>query len=154
MKSSKDRLIQLIAIFKLLKAGLLIGLGVGAFRVLHKDLAGAMEHVVETLRLDPGNRFIDAALAKVSSLNPGQVKKLGVGSFLYAGVFLTEGIGLWLLKPWAEWFTTIITGSLVPVEIYEIHRHPSWAKVGVLVVNLAIVAYLIFRIRHRRSKFR
>lgn len=147
MKSSDDRLLRLIAAFKLLKAGLLIALGVGAFKLLHKDVAQAIEHVIEALRLDPANHFIDAAVAKASNLNPEQIKKLGVGSFIYAGLFLTEGTGLWLLKRWAEWLTVIITGSLVPLEIYEIHRHPTPAKVVVLALNVAIVVYLIFRIR-------
>jgi len=57
---------------------------------------------------------------------------------------------LWLLKPWGEWVTVIITGSLVPVEIYEIYRHLSGLKVAVLVVNVATVAYLIYRIRQRK----
>ena|SRR5438477_7465611 len=150
-KSSHDRLLRLIAAFKLLKAGLLIALGVGAFRLLHKDIADVAEHWIEALRLDPANRFVDAALAKASHLNRGQIKKLGLGSFIYAALFLTEGLGLWLLKPWAEWLTVIITGSLVPIEIYEILRHPSAVKVGVLAVNVAIVAYLIYRIRSRRK---
>jgi uncharacterized membrane protein (DUF2068 family) len=147
MKSSDDRLLRLIAAFKLLKAGLLIALGVGAFKLLHKDMAQAIEHVIEALRLDPANHFIDAAVAKASNLSPEQIKKLGVGSFIYAGLFLTEGVGLWLLKRWAEWLTVIITSSLVPLEIYEIHRHPTPAKVVVLALNVAIVVYLIFRIR-------
>ena len=147
MKSSDDRLLRLIAAFKLLKAGLLIALGVGAFKLLHKDVAQAIEHVIEALRLDPANHFIDAAVAKASNLSPEQIKKLGVGSFIYAGLFLTEGVGLWLLKRWAEWLTVIITSSLVPLEIYEIHRHPTPAKVVVLALNVAIVVYLIFRIR-------
>jgi len=147
MKSSGDRLLRLIAAFKLLKAGLLIALGVGAFKLLHKDVAQAIEHVIEALRLDPANHFIDAAVAKASNLSAEQIKKLGVGSFIYAGLFLTEGVGLWLLKRWAEWLTVIITSSLVPLEIYEIHRHPTPAKVVVLALNVAIVVYLIFRIR-------
>jgi len=147
MKSSDDRLLRLIAAFKLLKAGLLIALGVGAFKLLHKDVAQAIEHVIEALRLDPANHFIDAAVAKASNLSAEQIKKLGVGSFIYAGLFLTEGVGLWLLKRWAEWLTVIITSSLVPLEIYEIHRHPTPAKVVVLALNVAIVVYLIFRIR-------
>ena len=75
------------------------------------------------------------------------VRDLIAGSFLYGGLFLTEGIGLWLLKRWAMWFTVIITGSFLPVEIYELARHPSGGKVGVLVINMAVVAYLIRRIR-------
>jgi uncharacterized membrane protein (DUF2068 family) len=151
MKSSDDRVIRLIAVFKLFKAGLLIALGVGAFKLLHQDVAGVVEHWVEALKLDPGNHFIDVVLTKASNVNPGQVKKLGLGSFIYAGLFLTEGIGLWLLKRWAEWLTVIITSSLIPIELFEIHRHPTWAKVGILVVNVAIVVYLISRIRRPQS---
>jgi len=68
---------------------------------------------------------------------------------LYAGFFLAEGTGLWLRKRWGEWLTVIITGSLLPVEVYEIYRHPRPVKVMVLVVNLAIVAYLIHHIRSK-----
>lgn len=142
---------RVIAAFKLLKAGLLIALGVGAFKILHKDKAALVEHWIEAFRLDPANRFVDAAIAKASNLGPEQIKKLGLGSFLYAGLFLIEGVGLWLLKPWAEWVTVTITSSLVPIEIYEIYRHPSAMKVGVLAINVAIVVYLIYHIRSRRS---
>ena len=130
---------------------MLIALGVGVFRLLHKDVGGIVEHWVEALRLDPGNRFVDAVLAKASNLRPEQIKKLGLGSFLYAVLFLAEGTGLWLEKRWGEWLTVIITGSLVPVEIYEIYRHPSAVKVAVLAINVAIVGYLIYRIRSKAA---
>src|SRR5277367_4861633 len=135
MKSSDDGLLRLIAVFKFFKAALLIALGVGLFRLLHKDIGGVLEHWCEALRLDPGSHFVNVALARATRVSPGQIRKLGVGSFLYAGLFIAEGTGLWLRKRWGEWLTVIITSSLVPVEIYEIHRHPSWVKVGVLVVN-------------------
>ena len=154
MKPPHDRLIRLIAVFKLVKAALLIALGIGVFQLLHKDIADLAEHWIEALRLDPANRFLDAALAKSSNLSPEQIKELGLGSFIYAGLFLIEGLGLWLLKPWAEWLTIIITSSLAPIEIYEIHRHPSSVKIGVLSLNLAIVAYLIYRLRGRRKILR
>lgn len=64
MKSSPDRLLRLIAIFKFVKAVLLVALGIGAFKLLHKDLAGVLEHWVEALRLEPGDRLIDLALGK------------------------------------------------------------------------------------------
>jgi uncharacterized membrane protein (DUF2068 family) len=149
MKTSHDRLLRLIAVFKFLKAATLIALGVGAFRLLHKDVGAIAEHWVEGLRLDPGNRFVDAALAKASNLRPEQIRNLGLGSFLYAALFLAEGTGLWLEKRWGEWLTVIITGSLIPLEGYEIYRHPSAVKVGLLVLNVAIVGYLIYRIRKK-----
>jgi uncharacterized membrane protein (DUF2068 family) len=117
---------------------------------VHKDIGEIVERWVEAVHLDPGNRFVDAALSRISNLSPAQIKKIGLGGLIYAGLFLTEGIGLWLLKPWGEWVTVIITGSLVPVEIYEIYRHPSGMKIAVLVINVATVAYLIDRIRQRK----
>ena len=151
MKSSEDRLLRLIAVFKFLKAASLIALGVGAFRLLHRDLGGVLDHWIRALRFDPGQHYLDIALAKASDVTPEQIKKVGVGSFIYAALFLTEGTGLWLRKRWAEWLTVIITSSLVPVEIYEIYRHPGWVKVVVLALNLAIVVYLIYHMRNRKD---
>ncbi len=141
----------MIAVFKFLKSAMLIALGVGAFRLLHKDVGEILEHITEAMRLDPGNRFVDAVLMKASLLRPEQIKRLGLGSFLYAALFLAEGTGLWLRKPWGEWLTVIITSSLIPVEIYVIYRHPSWVKAVVFVINIAIVGYLISQIRSRRA---
>ncbi len=141
----------MIAVFKFFKATLLIAFGVGALKLIHQNIAEFAERGIEAAGLDPGNHFLNTAIAKVANLTPEQITKLGAGSFLYAGLFLTEGIGLWLLKPWAEWLTVIITGSLVPVEIYEIHRHPGPVKWVTLAVNVAIVVYLIYHIRGRRK---
>ena len=147
MKASHARLLRLIALLKFLKATSLIALSLGAFRLLHEDLGEVAEHWVERLGLDPGKHYVMSALAKVSRLTPIEIKKLGIVGLIYAALFLTEGIGLWLLRPWGEWVTVIISGSLVPVEIYEIYRHPSATKIGVVVINVAIVIYLIRRIR-------
>ena len=68
-------------------------------------------------------------------------------AFSMRGLFLAEGTGLWLRKRWGEWLTVIITSSLVPVEIYEIHRRFGYAKIVVLALNVAIVLYLIYHMR-------
>ncbi len=140
--------LRLIAIFKFFKAALLIALSVGAFRLLHKDIGEVAEHWVMAMRLAPGNRFVEAALERASLLTPQQIRKLGLGSLLYAGLFLAEGTGLWLRKRWGEWLTVVITSTLVPVEMYEIYLHLTAVKIAVLVINVAIVGYLIHGIRH------
>jgi uncharacterized membrane protein (DUF2068 family) len=147
MKNSDTRLIRLIALFKLMKAVLLIAVGLGVLHLLHRDVAGVLAHWVKTFGLDPGDRYVERVLQKAVALTPNTIRGLGVGSFFYAGLFLTEGIGLWLVKRWAEWFTVIMTSSLVPVEIYEIYRHPTVLKVLVLIVNIAVAGFLLYRIR-------
>jgi uncharacterized membrane protein (DUF2068 family) len=150
MKSADNRVIRLIALFKLLKSALLVAVGMSALHLLHKDVASVAEHWVKLLGLDPGNRYVDRALQKIGNLTPDKIKTFGIGSFIYAGLFLTEGIGLWLVKRWAEWFSVIITSSLIPVEIYEIYRHPSLIKSLVVILNIAVVGYLVYRIRNER----
>ena len=61
----------------------------------------------------------------------------------YAVLFGIEGVGLWLGKHWAEWFTVIATGSLIPLELYETLYHFGWIKLATLVGNVAIIVYLV-----------
>ncbi len=148
MKSSHNGLIRLVAVFKLLKAALLIITGFGILKLVHSDMGTQLDNWVRMCGLDPGSHYINRAIQKTTSTSPGKIKEFGFVSFIYAGLFLTEGIGLWMEKRWAEWFTVAITSSLVPVEVYEIYRHPTPVKVVVLTLNIAIVIYLLWHIRH------
>jgi uncharacterized membrane protein (DUF2068 family) len=151
MKTSEIRMVRLIALFKLSKGVLLIALGVAALKLLHTDMASLVEGWARLLGFDQNSRFVGHALSAAAALTPNRVRDLIAGSFLYGGLFLTEGIGLWLLKRWAMWFTVIITGSFLPVEMYELARRPSAGKVALLLMNLALVGYLIRRIRDGRA---
>ncbi len=152
MTNQSPTLLRLIAIFKLVKAALLIMLAIGSLKMMHKDIGDAIQQWVEMLGINSDGRLISHAIERASALTPQKIKLLSIGSLLYAGLFITEGVGLWLLKRWAEWFTIIITSSLVPLEIYEIHRHPTPLKFAVLAINIAIVIYLIWRVRQNPSK--
>src|SRR5579864_8822225 len=114
------RLLRVIAVFKFLKAALLLALSVGVFRMLHQDLGMRLEHWVRAMHLDPGNRYIEHLLMRASHLSPVQIKRIGLAGLLYAGLFAVEGTGLWLKRRWGEWVTIVLTGMLVPVEVYEI----------------------------------
>jgi uncharacterized membrane protein (DUF2068 family) len=151
MKTSQTRVVRLIAAFKLLKGVLLVVVGVAALKLLHRDLATLVEEWAATFGIAQNSRFVGRALSTAAALTPNRVRDLIVGSFLYGGLFLTEGVGLWLLKRWAMWFTVIITGSFLPLEIYELTRRPSAGKVGILVINLVLAVYLARRIRDERS---
>jgi uncharacterized membrane protein (DUF2068 family) len=140
----------LIGLFKLAKAVALIAVGIGALRFLHRDLAASVTHWIDVLRVDPDNRFIHPIIAKLFSVTPKQLRAVSAGTFFYAALLGTEGVGLLLRKHWAEYFTIISTGALLPLEIYELAKHVTTAKIIVLVVNAAIVWYLIVRVRRRR----
>lgn len=137
----------LIALFKLLKGILLIAAGIGALKLLHKDVFETVSHWVDILRVDPDNRFIHGVISRVLLISPKQLQAASVGTFVYAALLLTEGTGLLLRKRWAEYFTIITTAGLIPLELYEIARRVTAAKTAVLMINVAIVVYLIARVR-------
>jgi uncharacterized membrane protein (DUF2068 family) len=151
MEASRDRWLTVIATFKLLKATLLVAAAIGGLKLVHKDLPAVFLHWVQFLGLDPGRKIVDETLVKASSLSPDKLKEFSIGGLVYACLFATEGTGLWLRKRWGEWLTVVITSSLVPFEIYEIYKHPTGTKVLAMIVNLAIVGYLVYRIRSRAS---
>jgi uncharacterized membrane protein (DUF2068 family) len=139
----------LIGMFKLLKALLLIAVGIGAIKFLHKDIASTVMHWTQVLRVDPDNRFVHRLMERVFRVTPKQLKELSVGTFFYAGLFATEGVGLLLRKRWAEYFTVVTTSGLIPIEIFELVRHFTAAKLVVVLVNALIVAYLVKQVRSR-----
>jgi uncharacterized membrane protein (DUF2068 family) len=151
-KAAHGRGLRLIAAFKLLKACALIAVGVGALKLLHKDVAGLVEHWINVFRVDPHNHFIDLLLTKLAILDDRRLKELSVGTFVYAGIFLVEGVGLAFRKRWAEYFTIITTSSLLPIEIYELTKRASVGRSFALAVNVAVVAYLIFELRRFPKK--
>jgi uncharacterized membrane protein (DUF2068 family) len=148
MRRKGDGLLRLIAVYKLLEVILCV---VGGFAALHLGHDGhAVEqlgHLAGRLGVGSGSRLLSRVLARVANLPPKTFLELGIGSFVYAALFAIEGVGLWLRKRWAEWFTAILTASLVPVEVYEVCRHATAGKVVVMLLNVATVVYLVVRIR-------
>jgi uncharacterized membrane protein (DUF2068 family) len=149
---SHGRGLRLIAAFKLLKGLALLALGIGALHLLHKDVAAIVERWINMFQVDPHSHYMQLLLAKLSILDDKRLKELSVGTFVYSAIFLTEGIGLALAKRWAEYLTIVSTASLLPMELYELAKHASVGKVFALVINLVVVAYLIFELRRFPKK--
>ena len=148
-KRSGSKGLILIGAYKLLEGLLLVAAGVGLIKLLHRDVAALVMHWVHVLRVDPENRFIHRLLARIFAVSPKQLTELSVGTFFYAAVRLTEGTGLLLRKRWAEYFTVVMTGVFIPLEVYELVKHYTTLKLGVFVVNAAILWYLISGLREK-----
>ena len=118
-----NRGIILIGIFKLAKALLLVVLGVGALKLLHKEVADTVVQWIGSLRIDPENRLINRLIPKLWTIDDRKLKEISAGTFCYAGLFFVEGLGLLYRKRWAQYMTIVTTSALLPLEFYEIaHR--------------------------------
>ena len=145
--------IRLIAAFKLFKGLVLFAVGVGAVKLLHKDLAFEVERWADIFRVDPNNHYLHRLLERFSILDDRKLKELSVGTFFYSTLLLTEGTGLLLGKRWAEYFTVVATSSFIPLEVYELTKRVSSAKLVVLLLNVAVVVYLVIELcRNRKSR--
>ena len=150
MRSSENPgMLRLIGGFRLVKGVLLFAAALGAFTLAGRDVGEVMAGLVEQFKIDPGNKYFQALTGKLADLYP-KLPLVAVGTFCYGAVFMTEGVGLILAKPWAEWLTVIVTGSFIPIEIYELGKHFTVTKIIVLVLNIAIFIYLIMRLRRER----
>jgi uncharacterized membrane protein (DUF2068 family) len=85
-------------------------------------------------------------------MNDTKLWLLALSAFLYAVVRFIEAFGLWRRKPWAAWFGVLSGGIYIPVELFEVVHRISWAKLTVLSVNLAIVAYLGYALTIARRR--
>jgi uncharacterized membrane protein (DUF2068 family) len=138
-----NRWLILIAAFKLAQALLFIAVGVGALRLMHKDFGDLLLKLAHHLHFNPESRFIDFILDRASVVNDRLLRRFSVGLFAYAAIGLTEGIGLYLEKAWAEFLTLGITASFLPWEIFEVIRRVTLIRSGLLTVNILVFAYLL-----------
>jgi uncharacterized membrane protein (DUF2068 family) len=143
----RSRGLLLIAAFKLLKGIALLAIGIGALKLLHKDLETELARWVDLLPVDPDNPYLQKLMDRLSQFDARKLKHLSIGTFFYAGLVLVEGGGLFFGKRWAEYFTIIITTSFIPLECYELSRRVTPIRAGVLLVNVIIVIYLIMQLR-------
>jgi uncharacterized membrane protein (DUF2068 family) len=149
--AASSRGLRIIAAFKLFKGLVLFAVGIGAAKLLHKDLAFEVERWADIFRVDPNNHYFRRLLEKFLTLDDRKLRELSVGTFFYSALQLTEGTGLLLRKPWAEYFTIIVTSSFLPLEVYELTKRISAPRIIVLLLNVAVVAYLVVELFRNRK---
>lgn len=147
---TESTFIRVIAVFKLVKSALFLCSALAVSRILRFGFDGAVADTLAILHVDPQSHWLHFLLTKASGINPVTFRLIATGSFLYAGLYLIEGIGLCLDRPWAEWLTIIGSLCLVPIEIYEIYEHLTLTRISILVANLIIVGFLIHHVRLKR----
>ena len=136
-----------IAAYKLLHALVFFAVGVGAHRLIHRDVAGQIELLARHLRFNPESRLVDFILEKASLINDPVLRRIGLVAYCDATVTLVEGVGLYLEKPWAKYITLAITASFLPWEVLEIIRRLDWIRVGLLAITILVFVYLLLMVR-------
>jgi uncharacterized membrane protein (DUF2068 family) len=77
-------------------------------------------------------------------ISPAHLYEVGVAALAYATLEATEMVGLWYAKRWAEYLTFVATVVFIPLEVYELTRSVTTLRVVILIINVAIMLYLLF----------
>ncbi len=139
-----------IGLFKLSKAVFFFALGMGTLHLVHKNIGELALRVATTLHFDPEGQFVSMLEDKLDLVSGHQLRQMGGLSILYSAVSLIEGVGLLLEKTWAEYLTTILTTCALPWEVFELVKRPSWPRAVLLVINLIVLAYLLWFLKRKR----
>jgi uncharacterized membrane protein (DUF2068 family) len=148
---SREGVLRTIAVFKLVKAILLIGVGLGSLNLLNPTTADTADRWASALAWRFGPRAAFVVHERLSNLQASHLRVAGVVAFLFAALFAVDAGGLWMTKRWAEYLTIIATLSLVPFEVYELIRQASWQRGATLGINLLVVGYLVWKVRQRAA---
>lgn len=143
---------QAIAVFKFVKALLFLLAALGAFGLMQQHVADYAREWGSALAFTSGQKIARTAITFLTGLSRSKIAALGVVALFYSALFATEGIGLWRERRWAEYLTVIATGSLIPLEIWEIVHRPTPLRFATFAINVAVVIYLIVRLRRPRQE--
>ena len=143
--------LRIVAAIEALKGCVVLATGTGLLLLVHRDVHQLALQLVAHTHLNPAARYPAIFLDAANHLTDMRILLLALGAATYSALRLLEAYGLFLGKGWAEILAAGSGAIYVPVELYELLRHPSWLSVGSLLLNLIIVAIMLRALQRRRA---
>jgi uncharacterized membrane protein (DUF2068 family) len=141
-----------IALFEAFKGAVVLIAGFGLLSFLGRDNEEFAEQIIRHLQLNPAKHYPQIFITAMSRLNDAHLLALASFAALYALVRFAEAYGLWYERRWAEWLAALSGGIYIPIEIYELLNRANWLKVAALIINLMVVAYMIWLLTENRRR--
>jgi uncharacterized membrane protein (DUF2068 family) len=146
-----DLVLRLIAAERAFRAVVLFVVGIALLTHPHTDWAAEVTRFAEHLGLNPNSDWIHRLINDIRHISATEDVVFGTIAVGYAVLEGTEAYGLWRRRRWAEWLTVIATSLLLIPELWALTKSITPLKLGGLIVNLLVVAYLLRRLRRTRS---
>lgn len=111
---------------------------------MHRDAWDVAESFLEWLHISPETHYAQVFLNLADQVTDGKVWAVAIGALAYSALRFVEAYGLWGARPWAEWLAMISGAIYLPFEVFELARKPDLVRLAILLVNLAVVLYMVF----------
>lgn len=136
--------LRAVAVIEFFKGLVVLALAVFFFSLMHGDAEGKAATLLRSLHLNAESHFPRLFLETVGDLKQANWPLLVLLGLGYVSLRFLEAGGLWHGRRWAEWLGAVSGAVYIPFELYELARSFTPLKLGVLAVNLAVVAYLVW----------
>jgi uncharacterized membrane protein (DUF2068 family) len=145
-------ILRIFAVERFLRALIFAALAIAVWRfsASRQNLEQAYEHALPPLKALLRDLGFSVQHSKILGLlntafttNPRLLTYLALGCAAYAAVEVLEGVGLWLVKRWGEYFAMIATSVGLPYEIWDLSHKVTWLRVVAFLINLGLVLYLV-----------
>jgi uncharacterized membrane protein (DUF2068 family) len=140
-----------IAAERTFRAIVLVAAGIALVSHPHANWANDISHLAEKLGLNPNGNWIRKIIDKAHKITAHEDVVFGAIALAYGVLEGTEAYGLWKRRRWGEWLTVIATSLLVIPEVWALTKSATPLKIGGLLANLLVVAYLLWRLRRPPS---
>jgi uncharacterized membrane protein (DUF2068 family) len=143
--------LRAVATFEAFKGGLVLVLGT-ALLLVHSRIQDVAEGLLYHLHIGEERRFGHMLMDAATKFSDARVLTVALAIGMYSAVRFVEAWGLWNRRVWAEWFALLSGALYLPWELLKVVERVTWERVGVLVINLAVVLYMLYiRIRECRG---
>ena len=147
----KRRALRTIAVFEAVKGVLALVASVGLLSLLHRDLHHLATTLIGHIGLDPGGRYPGLLMHYADVLQDANLRSLMWIAGAYVAVRLTESWGLWFGRRWGEWLGALSGAIYLPFEWRHLIHKPGLGSAAVLLLNLAVVAFLAWELWTERG---
>jgi uncharacterized membrane protein (DUF2068 family) len=143
-----SRVLRTVAVFEAIKGLLVLMIGFGLMSLLHRNNEQLAQQIIAHFHLNPEHHYSRIFIDLAGQLNDARLWMFAGFALLYTVVRFIEAFGLWHARPWAEWFAALSGAIYIPFELHELWHRPSWLTLVTLLVNIAVVAFMIYGLRH------
>lgn len=145
-------ILRLLSVERWIRGVVILLLGVAVLRLkstqvslkqlFDRDLH-ALRPFFNQIHFDVSDSGTVSSVRRVLNAHPGTLNLVAAFLIFYGLLQIMEGIGLWTLKRWGEYFAVVSTSIFIPLEVYEIIEKVTWLRIVALLVNVAAVVYLL-----------
>ncbi len=152
MQPNANKTLHAIALFEAVKGVAAIAASLGLLSLAHRDVRSMAFALIGHFHLDPDAHYPHLLLDYADVLANANLRNAVLLAWGYAAIRLTEGYGLWKDRAWAEWLAAVSGAIYLPLELNHLLGHTTLINGVVLLGNMAVVAFMVLRLRQRRRQ--